>query len=64
MERKQVKKCMYFSYSFIFPSPHVHLHVIPRFANDGFSLKLPKNEPKNPDRSALQKIADAIRIEL
>jgi histidine triad (HIT) family protein len=44
--------------------PHVHLHVIPRFRGDGFSLKLPPGYGRHPERSELDRIAAAIRTGL
>jgi diadenosine tetraphosphate (Ap4A) HIT family hydrolase len=44
--------------------PHVHLHVIPRFRGDGFSLKLPPGYGHHPERSELDRIATAIRAGL
>jgi len=32
---------------------HVHLHVFPRFAEDGFGLKFPPNYSQKPSRRAL-----------
>jgi histidine triad (HIT) family protein len=44
--------------------PHVHLHVIPRFKNDGFGLKFgPKYFEKTP-REELEKAAEIIRTAL
>jgi diadenosine tetraphosphate (Ap4A) HIT family hydrolase len=44
--------------------PHVHLHVIPRFHGDGFSLKLPPGYGRHPERSELDTIAAAIKAGL
>jgi diadenosine tetraphosphate (Ap4A) HIT family hydrolase len=44
--------------------PHVHLHVIPRFHGDGFSLKLPPGYGQHPERSELDRIALAIKAGL
>ena len=44
--------------------PHVHLHVIPRFRGDGFSLKLPPGYGRHPERSELDRIAAAIKAGL
>lgn len=42
---------------------HTHLHVIPRFKNDGFGLKFPEGYRKNlPPRDELNKIAEKIRF--
>jgi histidine triad (HIT) family protein len=40
---------------------HVHLHVIPSFRGDGFSLKLPPGYGHHPERSELDRIARAVR---
>lgn len=40
--------------------PHVHLHVLPRFAGDGFGLRRPK-QLAGLERSALEQIARRIR---
>ncbi len=44
--------------------PHVHLHVIPRFRGDGFSLKLPPGYGRRVARSELDRIAAAIKAGL
>ena len=44
--------------------PHVHLHVIPRFRGDGFSLRLPPGYGRRPERSELDRIAAAIKAGL
>ena len=36
---------------------HTHLHVIPRFRDDGFGLCLPASYPHRPPRHTLDKIA-------
>jgi diadenosine tetraphosphate (Ap4A) HIT family hydrolase len=41
--------------------PHVHLHVIPRFRGDGFSLRLPPGYGRRAERAELDRIAAAIR---
>ena len=43
---------------------HVHLHVIPRFPGDGFSLNLPPDYHERPPRSELDAIAHKIRESL
>ena len=40
--------------------PHVHLHVLPRHANDGVNLTWPT---KNPPMNELQSLAEKISIE-
>ena len=43
---------------------HVHLHVFPRFADDGFGLKLPPHYPHLPERAALDELAGRIQARL
>jgi histidine triad (HIT) family protein len=43
--------------------PHFHVHVIPRYANDGFGLTFPPNYTSRPSRAELDAVADAIRSE-
>lgn len=43
---------------------HVHLHVIPRFAGDGFGLKLPPDYPTAPSRSELDDAARRISAQI
>ena len=43
---------------------HVHLHVVPRFADDGFGLKLPPHYPHLPERAALDELAGRIQARL
>lgn len=40
---------------------HVHLHVVPRFKDDGFGLRFPPTYEQVPARSALEQVAAAIR---
>ena len=40
---------------------HLHLHVLPRFAGDGFGPRLPKIPPRESPRSALDHMAARIR---
>ena len=39
--------------------PHAHLHVIPRFAGDGFRIRVQR--PPTPTRQQLEETADQIR---
>jgi len=41
--------------------PHFHVHVIPRYPNDGFSITFPHGYDQPPARAALDAIAAAIR---
>jgi histidine triad (HIT) family protein len=41
--------------------PHFHVHVIPRYPNDGFGLSFPDSYANPPTRAALETIASAIR---
>jgi histidine triad (HIT) family protein len=41
--------------------PHFHVHVIPRYPNDGFGLTFPDRYAQPPSRAELEAIADAIR---
>jgi histidine triad (HIT) family protein len=41
--------------------PHFHVHVIPRYANDGFGLTFPATYNQPPSRAELEAIAAAIR---
>jgi len=41
--------------------PHVHLHVVPRFKDDGFGLKFGPKYGKRPDRKELDAVAGSIR---
>ncbi len=43
---------------------HVHLHVIPRYANDGFGLRFASDYETLPQREELDKIAASIREEI
>lgn len=40
--------------------PHVHVHVLPRYANDGVGLVWPR---KNPPIDELKRLAGLIRVE-
>ena len=41
--------------------PHFHVHVIPRYPNDGFSLTFPHGYEHPPPRQALDSLAAALR---
>ncbi len=41
--------------------PHFHVHVIPRYPNDGFGLTFPSTYERAPSRAQLDAIANAIR---
>ncbi len=41
--------------------PHFHVHVIPRYPQDGFGLTFPSNYDHPPGRAQLDAIATAIR---
>src|SRR5713101_1239748 len=41
--------------------PHFHVHVIPRYPGDGFSLTFPKAYEHPPGRAELETVANAIR---
>ncbi len=41
--------------------PHFHVHVIPRYPNDGFGLTFPERYAQPPSRAALETIAAAVR---
>ena len=41
--------------------PHFHVHVIPRYPNDGFGLTFPERYSQPPQRAELETIAAAIR---
>ena len=44
--------------------PHVHLHVFPRFAGDGFRLMFPPGYMEATERSKLEETARLIREQL
>ncbi len=41
--------------------PHFHVHVIPRYPNDGFGLTFPERYGQPPGRAELETVAAAIR---
>jgi histidine triad (HIT) family protein len=40
---------------------HVHLHIFPRYAGDGFRLVLPPGYSQKPEREELNEIAERIK---
>lgn len=40
---------------------HVHIHLIPRHANDQFGFRFPPGYGTQPERSELERLADEIR---
>jgi len=44
--------------------PHVHLHLFPRFLNDGFGFKFPDNYENKPPREELERLAEEIKQKL
>jgi histidine triad (HIT) family protein len=44
--------------------PHVHLHVLPRFWDDGFGHKFPPHYGRRPSREELDRVAAAITASL
>lgn len=40
---------------------HVHLHVFPRYAGDGFGWKLPDTYNEPPSRGSLDTVAETIK---
>jgi histidine triad (HIT) family protein len=40
---------------------HVHLHIFPRYAGDGFRLVLPSASSQKPERKELDVLAEGIR---
>ena len=43
---------------------HVHLHVFPRFAGDGFGLRFPATYSEKPTRNELDEVAAKIKTTL
>lgn len=43
---------------------HVHLHIIPRFKDDGFGFKFPKGYEDKPERKELDEVAKKIQSSL
>lgn len=44
--------------------PHVHLHIIPRFDQDGFGLVFPESHKNKPPKEELEAISEKIRARL
>jgi diadenosine tetraphosphate (Ap4A) HIT family hydrolase len=40
---------------------HVHLHVLPRFAWDGFGFRFGPSYFERPERAELDRVAEAIK---
>lgn len=40
---------------------HLHLHVVPRFAGDGFGFKFPSKDTVKPERRALDVVAEKMK---
>lgn len=43
---------------------HVHLHIIPRFKNDGFGFTFPKGYENKPTKKILDSIAKKIKLNI
>jgi len=43
---------------------HVHLHIIPRFLDDGFGFKFPEGYEDKPERKDLDEVAEEIHSSL
>ena len=43
---------------------HTHLHVIPRFAGDGFGFHFPKSYFDRPPREALESLGEELRAQI
>jgi histidine triad (HIT) family protein len=43
---------------------HVHLHVIPRYQNDGFGIEFPSNDGKTTDMGVLKRSAGTLKAAL
>lgn len=43
---------------------HLHLHILPRHANDAFGLRFPKGYPRQASREELDRVASAIKAHL
>ncbi len=41
--------------------PHFHVHVFPRYDNDGFGYKYPPNYENKPSKNELEEISEKIR---
>ncbi len=43
---------------------HVHIHIVPRFENDGFGLKFPEGYETIKDKTVLDETAERIKKEI
>ena len=43
---------------------HVHLHLVPRYANDGFGFRHPPGYPQEASRDQLDELAHLIKVTL
>jgi histidine triad (HIT) family protein len=43
---------------------HVHLHIIPRYRDDGFGFRFPPGYHQRPERAELDRIAESVRSAL
>jgi histidine triad (HIT) family protein len=44
--------------------PHAHLHIIPRFKEDGFGLSFPEGYKNKPPKEELEEISEKIKLHL
>lgn len=44
--------------------PHVHLHVFPRYVEDGFGLTFPPDYPRALNVNGLEAVAERIRVQV
>lgn len=42
--------------------PHFHLHVVPRYENDGLAMYGPRQKDKKPSSEELKKVAEQIKM--
>jgi histidine triad (HIT) family protein len=43
---------------------HVHLHIVPRYRDDGFGFRFPPGYHRRPERAELDRIAGSVRSAL